>query len=138
MTATTSTTFAKGEIYVNEIVFYSKDEVSLFGFLHEGGKFHETQFVIARNALQMLLSNNKPGIEILWHIENLFMQPHRVPACINLIDLFGTTQVFEAQNIELDVPFYEDETGELKPCESHTLLFVEKIIPFPSIRKNSF
>ena len=138
MTATTNTTFAKREIYVNEIVFYAKDEVSLFGFIHEGGKFEETQFVIARNALQMLLSANKPGIEILWHIENLFVKPHQVPASINLIDLFGTTQVFEAQNIELDVPFYEDETGELKPCNSRELLFVEQVVPFPSARKNSF
>ena len=138
MTGTTNTTFAKREIYVNEIVFYAKDEVSLFGFIHEGGKFEETQFVIARNALQMLLSSNKAGIEILWHIENLFVQPHQVPAGINLIDLFGTTQVFAAQNIELDVPFYEDETGELKPCESRELLFVEQVIPFPGARKNSF
>lgn len=138
MTTTTNTTFAKREIFVNEIVFFSKDEVSLFGFVHEGGKFQETQFVIARNALQMLLSANKSGIEILWHIENLFVQPHQVPACLNLVDLFGTTQVLEAQNIELDVPFYEDETGELKPCKSRRLLFVEQVIPFPNTRKNSF
>ena len=138
MKATNTSTLARHEIYVNEIVFFSKDEVSLFGFLHDCGKFFETQFVIGRNQLQMLLSNNPSGIEILWHIENLFAQPHRVPACINLVDLFGTTQVFEAQQIELDVPCYEDETGELKPCKSRELLFVEKIIPFPPTRKNSF
>ncbi len=137
MTTPINTAFAKHEIYVNEIVFYSKDGVSLFGFMHEGGKFQETEFVIARNALQMLLSSNKSGIETLWHIENLFVQPHQVPASINLIELFGTTQVFEAQHIELDVPFYEDESGELKPCESRELLFVEAVIPFPSARKNS-
>ncbi len=138
MTTTTNTTFAKREIFVNEIVFFSKDEVSLFGFVHEGGKFQETQFVIARNALQMLLSVNKSGFEILWHIENLFVQPHQAPASINLIDLFGTTQIFWAANIELDVPFYEDETGELKPSESRELLFVEQVIPFPNTRKNFF
>lgn len=138
MTTTNNTAFAKREIYVNEIVFFSKDEVSLFGFVHECGKFQETQFVIARNALQMLLSANKSGIEILWHIENLFVQPHQAPACLNLVDLFGITQVLEAQNIELDVPFYEDETGELRPCESRNLLFVEQVIPFPNTAKNSF
>ena len=138
MEATTNTTFETSEIYVNEIVFYSKNEVSLFGFVHKGVKFHETQYVITRKDLQMLLSSNKPGVEILWRIENIFVQPHQVPASINLIDLFGTTQFFEAQNIELVVPFYETETGELKPCRNHRLLFVETVIPYPSSRKSSF
>lgn len=136
--AATNTAFAKREIYVNEIVFYSKHEVSLFGFMHDGGKFRETLFVIGRNALQMLLSNNKSGIEILWHIENLFVQPHQVPACINLIDLFGTTQVFEAQNIELDFPLSEDKTGGVKASDGIKVVFVEQVIPFPGARKNSF
>jgi len=138
MTTTTNTGFAKRAIYINEIVFFSKEDVSLFGFIHDSGKFEETQFVIARNALQMLLSSSKAGIEILWRIENLFIQPHQAPACISLIDLFGTTQIFEAQNIELDVPFYEDEAGKLRPSESRELLFVEQVIPLPGARKNSF
>lgn len=138
MSANNIATLAKHEIYVNEISFISRQEIYLFGFIHQDGKFHETQYVIARKELQNLLSANKQGIEILWHIENLFVHPHQVPATLNLIDLFGTTQVFEAQNIELDVPFYEDETGELRPCENHELLFVDKVTPLTANTKNNF
>lgn len=134
----TNTTFTKREIYVNEIVFFSKDEIHLLGFIHQGGKFLETQYLITRKHLQMLLSQTKTGVEILWHIEHLFVLPHAVPATVNLIDLFGTTQMFEAQNIQLDRPMYQDENGELKPEARHGLLFVDKVIPFPCARKNSF
>ncbi len=131
MTIAFPTPFAKHEIYVNEIEFRSKEEVSLYGFLHDCGQFHETQYVISRKDLQTLLSQNKrAGVEILWMIENLFVQPHASPASLNLIDLFGTTQVFEAGEIKLDVPFYEDEHGNLKPSAAREILFVEEVIPF--------
>ena len=97
MSTTALSVFSKRELFVNEIVFYAKNDVSLFGFIHDGGKFHETQFIISRNQLQMLLSQTKTGIEILWHIEKLFVLPHSAPASLNLIELFGTTQFFEAQ-----------------------------------------
>ena len=86
------------EIFVNEIEFYSKDEIYLFGFMHSSGKFHETRYSIERKQLQKLLSANKSiGMEILWQIEKLWLYPHSVPACINLVDLFGTTQVLSLQ-----------------------------------------
>lgn len=130
MSPVNSIPFAKHEIYVNEIEFTAKDEVSLFGFVHECGKFIETQYIISRKDLQILLSqNSKAGIEILWQIENLFAFPHAAPASLNLIDLFGTTQVFDACEIKLDVPFYQDEQGNLMPCQNHKLLFVEEVIP---------
>ena len=138
MTTTDNHTIAKNEIYVNEIVFFSKEEVSLFGFINQCEQFCETQFVIGRKDLQTLLSQNKTGIEILWHIENLFVQPHDVPASLNLIDLFGTTQLFQANRIQLDIPFYEAEDGELKPSESNDLFFVQEVVPLPGARKNSF
>jgi len=138
MTTTDNHTFTKNEIYVNEIVFFSKEEVSLFGFLNQGEQFHETQYVIDRKDLQLLLSQNKTGIEILWHIENLFVLPHDVPATINLIDLFGTTQLFQADKIQLDIPFYKGEDGELKPSETNDLFFVQEVVPLPGTRKNSF
>jgi len=72
MSTITNTVFTKQEMYVNEIVFYSKTEVSLFGFVQACGNFLETEYVISRNDLQMLLSQTKTGIEILWHIESLF------------------------------------------------------------------
>ncbi len=122
--------FAKNEIYVNEIEFMDKDEVSLFGFIQECGKFFETQYIITRKDLQILLSQNKTaGIEILWQIENLFVYPHSAPASLNLIDLFGTTQVFDACEIKLEVPFYQDELGNHTPCQNHELFFVEEVIP---------
>lgn len=136
MSATNNTTLAKREIYVNEISFMSREEIYLFGFLLLDGRFHETQYVIERKDLQNLLSSNKQGVEILWRIEELFVQAHQVPATINLIDLFGTTQVFAAQNIEMDLPFFEDEDGELRPSNNHELLFVEKVTPlFQSLAK---
>jgi len=121
--------FAKNEIYVNEIEFTAKDEVSLFGFIQDCGKFFETQYIISRKDLQILLSQNRAGIEVLWQIEHLFAHPHSAPASLNLIDLFGTTQVFDACEIKLDVPFYQDELGNLKPCQTHELLFVEEVTP---------
>ncbi|MES2620112.1 MAG: hypothetical protein V4615_04600 [Bacteroidota bacterium] len=138
MTTIDNHTFARNEIYVNEIVFFSKEEVSLFGFLNQGQQFHETQYVINRKDLQLLLSQNKTGIEILWHIENLFVLPHEVPASLNLIDLFGTTQVFEANRIQLDIPFYKGADGELKPSGNNDLFFVQEVVPLPGARKNSF
>lgn len=130
------TTFTKREIYVNEILFYSKHEIQLLGFIHQSGKFLETQYLITRNDLQMLLSQTKTGLEILWRIENLFVLPHEVPATLNLVDMFGTTQLFEAQNIQLEAPLYENELGEIQPEPAHGLLFVEQVIPFPCARKN--
>jgi len=129
MEPTHSIPFAKNEIYVNEIEFTAKDEVSLFGFIQDCGKFFETQYIITRKDLQILLSQNKAGIEILWQIETLFAGPHATPASLNLIDLFGTTQVFDACEIKLDVPFYQDEHGNLSPCSSHEVLFVEEVTP---------
>jgi hypothetical protein len=85
------------ELYVNEIEFHSRTEIYLYGFLKQKqeGKFFETRYRVSRNELQQILSQNKPaGIEILWHIETLFLHPHSSPASINLIELFGTTQVF--------------------------------------------
>jgi len=125
--------FAKHELYVNEIEFTYRDEVSLFGFLQDCGKFFETQYVISRKDLQILLSQNKAGIEILWQIEHLFAGPHATPASLNLIDLFGTTQVFDTCEIQLDVPLYRDEQGNLTPSRSNELFFVEKVTPLSRI-----
>lgn len=128
-TTNTIGTLAKTEVYVNEISFLSREEIYLFGFVLQQGKFYETQYVIGRHDLQLLLSASPNGVEILWRIEELFVQPHQVPAGLNLIDLFGTTQVFEAQHIEMDLPYYETEEGDLKPIENHGLLFVDKVTP---------
>ncbi len=135
MLTTPSNTFAKHELYVNEIEFTHKDEVSLFGFLQECGKFFETQYVISRKDLQILLSQNKAGIEILWQIEKLFAGPHAAPASLNLIDLFGTTQVFDTCEVKLDVPHYQDEQGNLKPCQTKELFFIEEVTPLNRIGK---
>jgi hypothetical protein len=129
MLTISSSTIARHELYINEIEFTHKDEVSLFGFLHDCGKFFETQYIISRKDLQILLSQNKAGIEILWQIENLFAGPHAAPASLNLIDLFGTTQVFDTCEIKLDVPHYQDELGNLKPSPGKELFFIEEVIP---------
>ena len=121
MINTDITQLTKREIFVSEIVFFSKDEISLFGFLQEHEAFFETQYIIARKDFQLLLSHSCHGVELLWRIENLFVLPHQVPASLNLIDLFGTTLSFEAHNIRLDVPYYEGENGELKPYENRAL-----------------
>ena len=121
--------FAKHELYINEIEFTRKDEVSLFGFLHDCGKFFETQYIISRKDLQILLSQHKAGIEILWQIETLFAGPHTAPASLNLIDLFGTTQVFDACEIKLAVPLYQNLQGHLKPCTGNDLFFIEEVTP---------
>lgn len=118
--------FAKHELYINEIEFTRKDEVSLFGFLHHGGKFFETQYIISRKGLQVLLSQNKAGIEILWQIERLFVGPHTSPASLNLIEMFGTTQVFDTYEIKLTAPIYQ---GNLKPLAGNDLFFIEEVTP---------
>ena len=138
MQARANTTLTVQEILVNEIVFYSREEVSLFGFLHTGGKYHETEFVIARNTLQTLLSKSgQTGIEILWRMEQLFLHPHEVPAVINLIDVFGTTQELTAPEIKLEVPVYEDESGELVAEKGLSLLFVEQVSGSAEARMDS-
>jgi hypothetical protein len=83
------------QLYVNEIEFHSRTEIFLYGFLKQDDKFYETRYRISRNELQTMLSLNKPvGIEVLWQIEKLFLHPHSSPAALNLVELFGTTQVF--------------------------------------------
>ena len=120
------------KIYVNEIVFYSRSEVSLFGFIEQGGRYYETEYLIGRKNLQLLLSQSKEGVEILWHIEKLFVLPHQVPATINLVDLFGTTQMLEAGNIELENPYYKGGNDEVRAEKRTGLLFVQAVRPLPS------
>ncbi|MCW5906329.1 MAG: hypothetical protein KIS94_00580 [Chitinophagales bacterium] len=128
MQAEQNTAIRTNEIFVNEIVFYSRESISLFGFMHNDEEYVETEFLIERNQLQTLLSQNgKTGLEILWHIERLFVLPHEVPAGINLVEMFGTTQELKADEITLEVPVYEDENGNLLPTETWELLFVEHI-----------
>jgi hypothetical protein len=130
MIANQPTSLVKHEIYVNEIEFRSKQEASLFGFIHHGGKFHETQYIISRKHLQTLLSENKrAGVEILWHIENLFVGPHESPASLNLIDLFGTTQLLEAGEIKLGIPCYETAQGEPAQGLHYDLCFIDDVTP---------
>ncbi len=116
------------EIYVNEIEFCSTSEVYLFGFVLNCGKFVETQYVISRKDLQVLLSRNRPvGVEILWHIERLFLHPHSSPAVINLIELFGTIQIFEASAIRLSSPQPESQPGTHLNGQQPQLMFVEEV-----------
>lgn len=97
-------TCSKSELYVNEIVFFSRNDISLFGFVKTEIGFTEVQYLISRNDLRILLSKSAIGLEVLWQIEGLFLVPHEVPATINLIDRFGTTQIFEADNLLLELP----------------------------------
>src|SRR5579862_1238456 len=102
MTTTNTAMAPDREIYINELEFRGRQEVQLYGFLHTGGKFRETRFVLSRKDLQILLSENRPaGIEILWQIEKLFAHPHCEPAALNLVDIFGTTQAFKADLTDL-------------------------------------
>ncbi len=129
------TSLSKQEILVNEIVFDGCLEVSLLGFVHHGGKYTETEYMISRNDLKVLLcQNGKVGIQLLRHIEEMFAQPHAVPAAVNLIELFGTTQELKAAEITLDIPVYEDENGELVPKSTYELLFVEEVLAAPGSR----
>ncbi len=126
------------EILVNEIVFYSRTQVSLFGFIYKAGQFHETEFRISRQCLQNLLSQNKGiGVELLWTIERLFTYPHAMPARINIVDAFGTTQALKAQAIHIDLPWFEDEQGELKCSPGYSLLFIEEVLA-PEERGTAF
>ncbi len=110
MKTTKQLSTVKQEIYVNEIEFYSRSKVYLYGFVFHGGTYREAQFVINRQQLSALLSQNrKTGTEILWLIERLFVLPHAAPATINLVEAFGTTQMLRAACIELEM-FFEEET----------------------------
>lgn len=126
MVTNNTDTFIKTEVFVNEIVFYRHDEISLLGFVHDGGKFYETEFVISRNTLQTLLNGNKKaGAEIQWRIEQLFAEAHQSPAYINLVELFGTTQVLDAQEIVLEIPAFR----KLGAANERKTLFVNSVIP---------
>ncbi|MBS1613864.1 MAG: hypothetical protein JST49_13665 [Bacteroidetes bacterium] len=102
MTNNKNTTLSKNEIFVNEIVFYNRDNISLLGFVQQGKKYAEAEYIISRAHLYtLLLANGKSGREVKRHIEQLFATPHQVPATINLIDMMGTTQALEAKEITL-------------------------------------
>ncbi|MFN8297667.1 MAG: hypothetical protein U0T75_01080 [Chitinophagales bacterium] len=119
------------EIFANEIVFFGRERVVIYGFYLEKGQFHETCYELSRRTLQTLLSLNGPvGVELLWHIEQLFMYPHHMPAHINLVDMFGITQPLKARSIFIERPLCEDERGELKPVNSYDVLFIAQVMPF--------
>lgn len=127
-TGNNNTQLTRKEIFVNEIEFCTNREVYLFGHVLNCGEFIETQYVITRKDLQVLLSRNRPlGIEILWHIESLFLHPHSSPVVINLVELFGTAQVFEASEIKLSLPeqAVEADTSFFRP--QPRLMFVEEV-----------
>ncbi|MFN8287309.1 MAG: hypothetical protein U0V74_11170 [Chitinophagales bacterium] len=126
------------EVFINEVVFYSRTQVSLFGFIYKQDTFHETEFRIGRQALQNLLSQNgQLGVELLWTIERLFTYPHAMPARINIVDAYGTTQALKASAIHIDLPWYENEQGELKPSPTYSLLFIEEVLA-PEERGSTF
>lgn len=126
--AALDTTIHTKEIFVNEIVFYSREGISLFGFIYNDEEYIETEVIIERNQLRELLSQNgKTGLEIWRQAEQLFVLPHKVPAGINLVEQYGTTQEFKANEIILAIPVCENEKGELLPRETWELLFVEHI-----------
>ena len=128
ITGNNNTQLSRREIYVNEIEFCTNREVFLFGFVLNCGKFQETQYVVSRKDLQVLLSRNRPvGIEILWHIENLFLHPHSSPAVINLLELFGATQVFEAAEIKLSLPEQTVLPDTFLNKPQPRLMFVEEV-----------
>lgn len=105
MSSNKNTTLTRSEVFVNEIVFYNCDNVSLLGFMQKGKAFQETEYIISRHHLYTLLNANaKQGLEIQRRIENLFATPHAVPATVNLIDMFGTTQVLQANEMLLSLP----------------------------------
>lgn len=105
MASNKNTTLIKREVFVNEIVFYNRDNISLLGFMQQGKAFTETEYIISRHHLKTLLNTNeKQGLEIQRRIADLFATPHAVPATINLIDLFGTTQVLQANELLLSRP----------------------------------
>ena len=76
MTNNKNTTLSKNEIFVNEIVFYNRDNISLLGFVQQGRKYAEAEYIISRAHLNTLLLNNgRSGREVKRHIEQLFATP---------------------------------------------------------------
>jgi len=138
MKAEAENTLNLQELLVNEVVFYSREEISLYGFIHRDNNYVETEYVISRNHLQMLLSQNgKTGIEILWRLEQLFVQPHEVPATLNLVELFGTTQELKAAGISLTLGEYETENEGETEDDLMELLFVNAVSTAPGVRHDS-
>ena len=138
MKAEAENTLNLQELLVNEVVFYSREEISLYGFIHRDNNYVETEYVISRNHLQMLLSQNgKTGIEILWLLEQLFVQPHEVPATLNLVELFGTTQELKAAGISLTLGEYETENEGETEDDLMELLFVNAVSTAPGVRHDS-
>lgn len=138
MKAEAENTLNLQELLVNEVVFYTREEISLYGFIHRDNNYVETEYVISRNHLQMLLSQNgKTGIEILWLLEQLFVQPHEVPATLNLVELFGTTQELKAAGISLTLGEYETENEGETEDDLMELLFVNAVSTAPGVRHDS-
>lgn len=118
------------EILANEIVFQSRDEITIYGFRHSNGSYVPCEFVISREHFNILLSqNDKTGIEILWKAEQLFVQAHSHQPEINLIDLFGMTQPLKAAGIEIEMGEYEDGMGDTE------LWFVKSVATLEGARQ---
>lgn len=121
------TSYTTQQLYVNEIQFADNEEVYLLGFSERNGGFVETKYVSSPGQLEELLSQSgRNGKEILARIESAFSRPHASPFVLDLVDMFGLTQILESEQIVLEPAVVPDETTPV-----HNLpetLFVQEII----------
>jgi hypothetical protein len=121
------TTYTTRQLYVNEIHFADNEEVFLLGFSEKEGNFIEAKYVSSPAQLDDLLAQSgKNGREIMNRIETSFAHPHTSPFVIDLVDMFGLTQILESEQIVLEPASALDESTPVHNMPE--TLFVQEII----------
>ncbi len=116
------------EIFVQRIVFTGRNRLEMYGFCQKDGEFIETIYILTRATLErLLLRNGRLGDTLLKTIENLFLYPNRAQLEIDMIELFGMTQVFSADAIKMEFPWI-NTPEECRAVDDYRKLYIEEVV----------
>jgi len=91
------------QLYVNEIVLANDEEIHLLGFSKQAGQFVPVNVIGNYDQLyELLYQSGKVGNEIALRIDVTLSAPHAAPLSIDLVDLFGLTQILACRSMVLE------------------------------------
>jgi hypothetical protein len=129
VSTTKKAVFVKNEIYLEEIEFITKEEVSIVGIIETERGLERAQYVLDKRKFHFLLKNaGIVGREIIQIITDKFNLPHEVPVIINLATVFGKPIYIGNCALRLTRSYYQDSyTGQWKVDYSTNLFFIEEV-----------
>lgn len=127
--------FDKNEIFIEEIEFITKQEVSVIGEIQTEFGMEKAQYVMDKRILHYLLKKSgKVGNEIIRLITDKFQLPHEVPVIVNLKEYFGYAICVSNCAVRLARSYYKDDfTGQWKVDYSTNLFFIEAVKPIAAV-----